>query len=111
MELSPNLSNWVQEPIIICCFLILLVIFRNLSFVILDPLQVIKTYLLPLLQEEEDFVKRYGKWAVVTGCTQGIGRSYVDELAKRGMNLVLISRDRIKLSELEEYLKRKHEGN
>ena len=111
MELSTHLSNWVQEPIILCCFLILLVIFRNLSFVILDPLQVIKTYLLPLLQEEEDFVKKYGKWAVVTGCTQGIGRSYVDELAKRGMNLVLISRDRIKLSELEEYLKRKHEGN
>ena len=111
MELSSHLSNWVQEPIILCCFLILLVILRNLSFVILDPLQVIKTYLLPLLQEEEDFVKKYGKWAVVTGCTQGIGRSYVDELAKRGMNLVLISRDRIKLSELEEYLKRKHEGN
>lgn len=110
MELSANPSNWVQEPIIIC-FLILLVIFRNLSFVILDPLQVIKTYLLPLLQQEEHFVKKYGKWAAVTGCTQGIGRSYVDELAKRGMNLVLISRDRTKLCELEEYLKRKHEGN
>ena len=111
MELSTHLSNWVQEPIILCCFLILLVIFRNLSFVILDPLQVIKTYLLPLLQEEEDFVKKYGKWAVVTGCTQGIGRSYVDELAKRGMNLVLISKNKIKLSELEEHLKQKHEGN
>ena len=110
MELSTNLSNWAQEPIVLC-FLILFVIFRNLSFVILDPLQVIKTYVLPLLRMEEDFVKRYGKWAVVTGCTQGIGRSYVDELAKRGMNLVLISRDRIKLSELEDYLKRKHEGN
>merc|ERR1711881_10456 len=109
MELSTNISNWGQEPILICC-LILFVIFRNLSFVILDPLQVIKTYLLPLLQEEEDFVKKYGKWAAVTGCTQGIGRSYVNELAKRGMNLVLISRDRTKLCELEEYLKRKHEG-
>ena len=91
--------------------MILVVIFRNLSFVILDPLQVIKTYLLPLLQQEEHFVKKYGKWAAVTGCTQGIGRSYVDELAERGMNLVLISRDRTKLCELEEYLKRKHEGN
>ena len=110
MELSTNLSNWVQGPMILC-FLIVLVIFRNLSFVILDPLKVIKTYLLPLLQQEENFVKKYGKWAVVTGCTQGIGRSYVDELAKRGMNLVLISRNKQKLSELEEHLKRKHEGN
>ena len=108
MELSANPSNWVQELII--CFLILLVIFRNLSFVILDPLQVIKTYLLPLLQQEEDFVKKYGKWAVVTGCTQGIGTSYVHELAKRGMNLVLISKNQIKLSELEEHLKQKHKG-
>ncbi|KAL1130251.1 hypothetical protein AAG570_013189, partial [Ranatra chinensis] len=34
---------------------------------------------------------------VVTGCTDGIGKAYTIELAKRGFNLVLISRNRDKL--------------
>ncbi|XP_028661171.1 17-beta-hydroxysteroid dehydrogenase type 3 [Erpetoichthys calabaricus] len=38
-----------------------------------------------------------GEWAVVTGATDGIGREYAFELAKRGMNIVLISRTLEKL--------------
>jgi 17beta-estradiol 17-dehydrogenase / very-long-chain 3-oxoacyl-CoA reductase len=34
---------------------------------------------------------------VVTGCTEGIGRSFVLEFARRGFNIVLISRNREKL--------------
>ena len=56
----------------------------------------IKTYILPEIINNSDFVTKYGKWAVITGCTQGIGRSYVEELAKRGMNVVLISRSKEK---------------
>ncbi|KAF4531440.1 hypothetical protein B566_EDAN004210 [Ephemera danica] len=44
-----------------------------------------------------DFKKRFGKWAVVTGCTDGIGLAYARELARRGMNVVLISRSQEKL--------------
>lgn len=36
-------------------------------------------------------LKSYGRWAVVTGCTEGIGKSFAEELAQRGLNLVLIS--------------------
>ncbi|KAB7500083.1 Inactive hydroxysteroid dehydrogenase-like protein 1 [Armadillidium nasatum] len=43
------------------------------------------------------FVQRFGKWAVVTGCTDGIGRCYAEELAKEGLNIVLISRNIDKL--------------
>ncbi|CAG0880510.1 unnamed protein product, partial [Darwinula stevensoni] len=39
----------------------------------------------------------YGTWAVVTGCTDGIGLSYAKELARRGMKIVLISRNPKKL--------------
>ncbi|XP_008103630.2 very-long-chain 3-oxoacyl-CoA reductase [Anolis carolinensis] len=38
-----------------------------------------------------------GAWAVVTGATSGIGKAYAEELAKRGMKVVLISRSQEKL--------------
>uniref|UniRef100_A0A2I3HT25 Very-long-chain 3-oxoacyl-CoA reductase n=1 Tax=Nomascus leucogenys TaxID=61853 RepID=A0A2I3HT25_NOMLE len=41
-----------------------------------------------------------GEWAVVTGSTDGIGKSYAEELAKRGMKVVLISRSQDKLDQL-----------
>ena len=55
-------------------------------------------YLLPrlwsLCSGKEDFVSKYGEWGLVTGCTQGIGREYAMELAARGMNVVLVSRNK-----------------
>jgi len=42
-------------------------------------------------------VKTLGKWAVVTGATDGIGKGYAKELAKRGVNVYLISRSEEKL--------------
>lgn len=29
-------------------------------------------------------ITKFGQWALVTGCTDGIGRAYAIELAKRG---------------------------
>ncbi|XP_073506869.1 17-beta-hydroxysteroid dehydrogenase type 3-like isoform X2 [Phyllobates terribilis] len=40
---------------------------------------------------------QYGRWAVVTGATDGIGKAYALELAKRGLDVVLISRTLEKL--------------
>ncbi|KAH7936079.1 inactive hydroxysteroid dehydrogenase-like protein 1 [Rhipicephalus sanguineus] len=40
---------------------------------------------------------RYGQWAVVTGGTDGIGKQYARQLAKRGLNIILISRNLEKL--------------
>ncbi|XP_045135817.1 inactive hydroxysteroid dehydrogenase-like protein 1 [Portunus trituberculatus] len=42
-------------------------------------------------------VEDYGRWAVVTGSTDGIGKEYAKELARRGVNLVLVSRTMEKL--------------
>ncbi|XP_078434747.1 very-long-chain 3-oxoacyl-CoA reductase 1-like [Wolffia australiana] len=42
----------------------------------------------------------FGKWAVVTGPTDGIGKAMAFELARRGLNLVLVGRNPIKLSQL-----------
>ncbi|XP_018421321.1 PREDICTED: very-long-chain 3-oxoacyl-CoA reductase-like [Nanorana parkeri] len=45
-------------------------------------------------------LKKYGGWAVVTGATDGIGKCYAKELAKRGFNVVLISRTLEKLQKV-----------
>ena len=37
------------------------------------------------------------KWAMITGCTSGIGKSFSEELANIGFNVVLISRNLSKL--------------
>ncbi|XP_076853656.1 very-long-chain 3-oxoacyl-CoA reductase-B [Brachyhypopomus gauderio] len=43
---------------------------------------------------------KLGKWAVVTGATDGIGKAYTEELARRGFAIVLISRTQEKLVEV-----------
>ncbi|CAG0904645.1 unnamed protein product [Darwinula stevensoni] len=42
-------------------------------------------------------LSRFSLFSVVTGCTDGIGLSYAKELARRGMKIVLISRNPKKL--------------
>lgn len=60
-----------------------------------------------VLSSEID-LKRYGKWAVVTGCTDGIGKAFSEHLAKRGLNIVLISRTQSKLDQLAFELRDKY---
>lgn len=47
----------------------------------------------------------YGRWAVVTGPTDGIGKTYAFELARRGLNLVLVGRSPEKLSQVAAAIK------
>lgn len=48
-----------------------------------------------------------GEWAVVTGSTDGIGKSYAEELAKLGMKVVLISRSQDKLNQVSSEIREK----
>ncbi|XP_029303729.1 hydroxysteroid (20-beta) dehydrogenase 2 isoform X4 [Cottoperca gobio] len=47
-------------------------------------------------------LRTYGQWAVVTGATSGIGKAYASELARRGLDVVLVSRSDDKLQMIAE---------
>jgi len=49
-----------------------------------------------------------GSWAVVTGASDGIGRAFAEKLAKRGFNIVMISRTASKLKELQQAVETKY---
>ncbi|XP_022919242.1 inactive hydroxysteroid dehydrogenase-like protein 1 isoform X2 [Onthophagus taurus] len=84
----------------------------TLLFIILDPLWDItlslRAILSPYLRTdfESDLVKKYGQWALVTGCTDGIGKEYAKQLANRGLNIVLVSRSPEKLSTVSQEIVR-----
>ncbi|KAK3565782.1 hypothetical protein QTP86_015047 [Hemibagrus guttatus] len=44
-----------------------------------------------------NFFTSVGKWAVITGGSEGIGKAYAEEFARLGLNLVIISRSKEKL--------------
>jgi 17beta-estradiol 17-dehydrogenase / very-long-chain 3-oxoacyl-CoA reductase len=66
------------------------------------------SYLALSLRRPRDLRRRYGAWAVVTGPTSGIGRSVALELARRGINLVLLDLDAANLEETSDMVVSRH---
>lgn len=56
----------------------------------------------------DDFSRRYGPWALVTGASSGIGTGFAEELAARGVNLVLSARRMDRLEGLARRLEAAH---
>ncbi|XP_046536420.1 very-long-chain 3-oxoacyl-CoA reductase-B-like isoform X2 [Equus quagga] len=65
-------------------------------------------YLLPQARRGAPWLRAHGAWAVVTGATSGIGKAYAHELARRGLNIVLISRSLSKLDYEAKEIERLH---
>ncbi|MGZ4061415.1 MAG: SDR family NAD(P)-dependent oxidoreductase [Bacteroidia bacterium] len=55
-----------------------------------------------------DFKSKYGPWAIVAGASEGLGAAFAEELANRGLNLILIARRSEKLEVLSKDLKEKY---
>jgi uncharacterized protein len=56
----------------------------------------------------EDFANKYGRWAVIAGASEGIGASLADQLAARGLDLVLIARNGALLEEVATRAREEH---
>lgn len=57
---------------------------------------------------ETQIAARYGSWALVAGASEGIGATYAEELALRGLNLILVARRAELLQPLASYLSKKY---
>ncbi|NP_001315991.1 very-long-chain 3-oxoacyl-CoA reductase-like [Poecilia reticulata] len=53
-------------------------------------------------------LQAYGQWAVVTGATSGIGKAYAIELARRGLDVVLIGRSVERLHKVAKEIKHRY---
>ncbi|XP_043724753.1 very-long-chain 3-oxoacyl-CoA reductase 1-like [Telopea speciosissima] len=52
-------------------------------------------------------LKKYGSWALVTAPTDGIGKGFAFQLARKGLNLVLVGRNPDKLKNVSDAIKAK----
>jgi len=66
---------------------------------------IVRTYYLTRIPYFRKNLKEYGQWAVVTGCTDGIGKEYAKQLASQALNVILISRNEEKLNQVASEIK------
>ncbi|NWZ17261.1 HSDL1 protein, partial [Agelaius phoeniceus] len=92
-EISRSCSFYVEALAIVGAWYTV----RKVLSLTLTTYSALRLHVIPRLSGEVDLVKKYGKWAVVTGSTDGIGKAYAEELAKRGVNIILVSRSKEKL--------------
>lgn len=70
-------------------------------FVFRSILQVLGAFYSFFLRPSKS-LKSFGQWGIVTGATDGIGKALAMELARKGMNVVLMSRTQSRLDAVRE---------
>jgi len=48
----------------------------------------------------DDFLKRYGSWGLVAGAAEGLGEAYCTVLAEKGMNIILVDKEKEAMDKL-----------
>ncbi|KAI5958899.1 hypothetical protein KGF57_002333 [Candida theae] len=88
-------------------FALLVGVFKLTTFVLRLGSVLVDLFVVPPV----DFVKygaHSGRWAVVTGASDGIGKEFALQLAKRGLAIVLVSRTKSKLEAVAEEIATKY---
>jgi uncharacterized protein len=58
----------------------------------------------------QNFLEKYGPWAVIAGGSDGIGAAFARELANRGLNIILIARSHDTLDALAAEIRARHDS-
>lgn len=87
-------------PVQLLAILGMIVGFRNVK-------HILHSIYCHFLRPEKD-IRKLGEWALITGATDGIGKSYAFSLAKRGLSIILVSRTESKLQDLQKELQEKY---
>uniref|UniRef100_A0A0K0FTM4 Estradiol 17-beta-dehydrogenase 12 (inferred by orthology to a human protein) n=1 Tax=Strongyloides venezuelensis TaxID=75913 RepID=A0A0K0FTM4_STRVS len=87
----------------VCSNILNLIAFGGLLYLGVKVFSILKRILYPYLIASPIDLKKAagGEWVAVTGSTDGVGKEYAIQLAKKGFNILLISRNPTKL----EYVK------
>ena len=82
-----------------------------IAFALLSVVSDLVTYVyVHFLRPGKSLKHAYGEWAVVTGATDGIGKAMAFEFARKGLNVVLISRTKSKLDDCATEIKAKYKN-
>ncbi|CAN5327676.1 SDR family NAD(P)-dependent oxidoreductase [soil metagenome] len=59
-------------------------------------------------ERQQSFSQRYGPWALIAGASEGVGASLAEQLAERGLNVVLLARNGALLEQLGAGVRARH---
>ncbi|XP_069822014.1 inactive hydroxysteroid dehydrogenase-like protein 1 isoform X2 [Dendropsophus ebraccatus] len=79
--------------------------------ILYDCCSLLRLHVSPCLLSKKNHVQQYGAWAVVTGASNSIGKAYAEELAKCGLNIILICSKRDQLHSVSEAISRTYGVN
>ncbi len=79
------------------------------AFIIFTIFKLLRFIYSNFFRSRVDLINTYGKnsWVMITGSTDGIGKSYAEEFARCGFNIILVSRTLSKLNTVAQEIKSK----
>uniref|UniRef100_A0A6P7GYR5 Very-long-chain 3-oxoacyl-CoA reductase-like n=1 Tax=Diabrotica virgifera virgifera TaxID=50390 RepID=A0A6P7GYR5_DIAVI len=95
---TPTNFCLLNKIALVCAFIVGIQVTRMVFKFLYD------NFLSTFLQINAVNLSETGKWAVITGATDGIGKAFAEVLAKKGLNIVLISRTQSKLEDVAKEL-------
>jgi short-subunit dehydrogenase len=51
-----------------------------------------------------DFLRRFGQWGIVAGAAEGIGAAFCEEMARKGMNVIMVDINKVEMESLSSHL-------